>query len=42
MFLFGRAYPPGWTENGSPFHCTKVTWLGKSGGVLATSILIIE
>lgn len=37
MFLFGRAYPPGWTENGSPFHCTKVTWLGKSGGVLATS-----
>ncbi|MGB8639404.1 MAG: CorA family divalent cation transporter, partial [Pseudolabrys sp.] len=37
MFLFGRAYPPGWTENGLPFHCTKVTWLGKSGGVLATS-----
>jgi hypothetical protein len=37
MFLFGRAYPPGWTENGSPFHCTKATWLGKSGGVLATS-----
>ena len=37
MFLFGRAYPPGWTENGSPFHCTKVTWLGNSGGVLATS-----
>jgi hypothetical protein len=37
MFLFGRAYPPGWTENGLPFHCSKVTWLAKDGGVLATS-----
>jgi len=37
MFLFGRAYPPGWTENGLPFHCGKVTWLAKDGSVLAAS-----
>ncbi|HEX5211750.1 MAG TPA: CorA family divalent cation transporter [Pseudolabrys sp.] len=37
MFLFGRAYPPGWTENGLPFHCSKVTWLAKDGRVLAVS-----
>ena len=37
MFLFGRVYPPGWMEDGSPFHCTKVTWLGKDGRVLANS-----
>jgi hypothetical protein len=36
-FLFGRAYPPGWTEKGVPFHCSKVTWLSKDGGVLASS-----
>jgi len=37
MFLFGRAYPPGWTESSLPFHCAKVTWLGKDGRVLAKS-----
>ena len=37
MFLFGRAYPPGWTDNGSPFHCIKVDVAGEDGGVLATS-----
>ena len=37
MFLFGRAYPPGWKEDGSPFHCAKVTWLANDGRVLATS-----
>ena len=37
MFRAGRAYQPGWTENCLPWRCTKVTWLGKSGGVLATS-----
>src|SRR5215510_6959501 len=37
MFLFGRAYPSGWREDGLPFHCTKVAWLGKDGDVLAVS-----
>jgi CorA-like Mg2+ transporter protein len=37
MFHFGRVYPPGWLEDGSPFHCTKVTWLGEDGRVLANS-----
>jgi hypothetical protein len=37
MFLFGRAYPPGWKENGLPFHCAKVTWLANDGRVLAKS-----
>ena len=37
MFAFGRAYPPGWMEDGSPFHCTKTSWLGKDGRVLASS-----
>jgi hypothetical protein len=37
MFLFGRAYPPGWTDKGLPFHCGKVTWLAKDGNALATS-----
>ena len=37
MFLFGRAYPPGWQDDGAPFHCTKVEWLGEAGRVLATS-----
>ena len=37
MFLFGRAYPAGWTDDGSAFHCIKVEWLGKDGRVLATS-----
>ena len=37
MFLFGRAYPSGWRYDGLPFHCTKVAWLGKDGGVLAVS-----
>jgi len=37
MFLFGRAYPSGWRDDGLPFHCTKIAWLGKDGEVLAVS-----
>jgi hypothetical protein len=38
MYRFGRAYPPGWTEDGEPLHCpTRVELLDKSGMVLATS-----
>jgi len=37
MVLFGRVYPPGWMEDGTPFHCSKVAWLGEGGRVLATS-----
>jgi hypothetical protein len=37
MFLFGRAYPGGWTDDGCAFHCMKVEWLGEDGRVLATS-----
>jgi hypothetical protein len=37
MFLFGRAYPSGWRDDGLPFHCTKVAWLGKDDNVLAVS-----
>jgi hypothetical protein len=37
MFLFGRAYPSGWMADGSPFHCTKVSWVAKDGRILASS-----
>ena len=38
MFLFGRAYPRGWAEDGTPFHCPRrVEWLAADGRVLATS-----
>ena len=42
MFLFGRAYPGGWTDDGCAFHCMKVEWLGEDGRVLATSDFEIE
>src|SRR5262245_29751525 len=38
MFLFGRAYPSGWTEDGTSFHCARrVEWLAADGRVLAVS-----
>src|SRR4029434_3548871 len=37
MCLCGRAYPSGWRDDGLPFHCTKVAWLGKDDNVLAVS-----
>jgi hypothetical protein len=38
MFLFGRAYPSGWSEDGTSFHCARlVEWLAADGRVLATS-----
>ena len=37
LFHFGRAYPAGWTDDGSGYHCVKVEWLGEDGRVLATS-----
>jgi CorA-like Mg2+ transporter protein len=38
MFLFGRAYPPGWTEDGAAYHCaSRVEWLASDGRVMAAS-----
>jgi hypothetical protein len=38
MFLFGRAYPAGWSEDGTAFHCARrVEWLARDGRILAAS-----
>ncbi|MFA5902198.1 MAG: hypothetical protein WC829_24155, partial [Hyphomicrobium sp.] len=38
MYRFGRAYPPGWTEDGEALHCpVLVEWLDRDGRVLASS-----
>lgn len=38
MYRFGRAYPPGWSEEGEPLHCPhRVEWLDKAGNVLSAS-----
>ncbi len=38
MYRFGRAYPPGWSEDGSPLHCpAHVEWLDSTGAVLSVS-----
>jgi hypothetical protein len=38
MYRFGRAYPPGWSEEGSPLHCpAHVEWLDDAGNVLSAS-----
>lgn len=38
MFLFGRAYPAGWTEDGTAFHCARrIEWLAENGSMLASS-----
>jgi hypothetical protein len=38
MFLFGRAYPSGWNEDGASSHCpSRVEWLAADGRVLAAS-----
>lgn len=38
MQRFGRAYPAGWREDGSPIHCPAlVEWIGENGAVVSTS-----
>ena len=38
LYRFGRAYPPGWDEQGQPMHClASAEWLDSQGRVLAQS-----
>jgi len=38
LYRFGRAYPPGWDEQGRGVHCMhRVEWLGRDGALLASS-----
>ncbi len=38
LYRFGRAYPPGWDDQGQPMHClSSAEWLGTQGQVLAQS-----
>ncbi len=38
LYRFGRAYPPGWDEQGQPVHClASAEWLDSQGKVLAQS-----
>ncbi len=38
LYRFGRAYPPGWDEQGQPMHClASAEWLDHQGRVLAQS-----
>ena len=38
LYRFGRAYPPGWDEQGQPMHClSSAEWLDAQGQVLAKS-----
>ena len=38
LFRFGRAFPTGWDDDGTPSHCMpSVQWLDKDGQVLAES-----
>lgn len=38
MQRFGRAYPAGWREDGSPIHCPLlVEWLDANGDIMCTS-----
>ncbi len=38
LYRLGRAYPPGWDEQGQPMHClSSAEWLDAQGQVLAQS-----